>query len=176
MEKGKINPGRKLDNQIQLISSHEKRITSDFIISMRVKRLTAAYKFLVPIVKGTLWYVLRKLLCFFTLSAFIQINVFWIARVIGLYIASIESVLLLWKWLRSKNRRHFWVPETKSLPPGFLVSSSIGRHRYTQLKDVKLHYVECGNSKKPLLLCLHGFTEVWYSWRHQLKTFSKDYW
>lgn len=23
---------------------------------------------------------------------------------------------------------------------------------------------------------VHGFPEFWYSWRHQIKEFSKDYW
>lgn len=30
------------------------------------------------------------------------------------------------------------------------------------------HYVEAGSTDKPLILCLHGFPEFWYSWRHVL--------
>jgi pimeloyl-ACP methyl ester carboxylesterase len=26
------------------------------------------------------------------------------------------------------------------------------------------------------MLFVHGFPEFWYSWRHQLREFSKDYW
>lgn len=26
------------------------------------------------------------------------------------------------------------------------------------------------------MLFVHGFPEFWYSWRHQMKEFSKDYW
>lgn len=44
------------------------------------------------------------------------------------------------------------------------------------LQGVKIHYVEKGDRSKPLMLFIHGFPEFWYSWRHQLKEFSKDYW
>lgn len=39
---------------------------------------------------------------------------------------------------------------------------------------MKLHYVEKGDPAKPLILFVHGFPELWYSWRYQLKEFSKD--
>lgn len=42
-------------------------------------------------------------------------------------------------------------------------------------QGVKLHYVEKGDSSKPLMLFIHGFPEFWYSWRHQIIEFSKDY-
>jgi len=44
------------------------------------------------------------------------------------------------------------------------------------LQGVKIHYVEKGDRSKPLMLFIHGFPEFWYSWRHQLKEFSKDFW
>ena len=44
-----------------------------------------------------------------------------------------------------------------------------------QKTQLKLHCVVGGSSDKPLMLFLHGFPEFWYSWRHQLKEFSKDY-
>lgn len=44
------------------------------------------------------------------------------------------------------------------------------------LQNIKLHYVESGDSSKPLMLFLHGYPEFWYSWRHQIVEFSKDYW
>lgn len=43
-------------------------------------------------------------------------------------------------------------------------------------QDVRLHYVENGNKSKPLMLFIHGFPEFWYSWRHQLRDLSQDYW
>lgn len=39
-------------------------------------------------------------------------------------------------------------------------------HRYADLGDVRLHYVECGAG--PLVVLLHGFPEFWYSWRRQI--------
>ena len=38
-----------------------------------------------------------------------------------------------------------------------------------------MHYVCGGDPTKKLMLFIHGFPEFWYSWRHQLKEFSKDY-
>jgi pimeloyl-ACP methyl ester carboxylesterase len=43
-------------------------------------------------------------------------------------------------------------------------------------QGIKLHYVEKGDPTKPLLVFVHGFPEFWYSWRYQIKEFSKDYW
>jgi epoxide hydrolase 4 len=39
-------------------------------------------------------------------------------------------------------------------------------HRYADLEDVHLHYVEAGEG--PLVLLLHGFPQFWYQWRHQI--------
>jgi pimeloyl-ACP methyl ester carboxylesterase len=41
------------------------------------------------------------------------------------------------------------------------------RHGYAQVGGVRLHYAECGNGER-LVILLHGFPEFWYSWRHQL--------
>ena len=42
------------------------------------------------------------------------------------------------------------------------------RHGYAQVGDVRLHYAECGEGER-LVVLLHGFPECWYSWRHQLR-------
>ncbi len=42
------------------------------------------------------------------------------------------------------------------------------RHGYAQVGDVRLHYAECGEGSR-LVVLLHGFPECWYSWRYQLK-------
>jgi pimeloyl-ACP methyl ester carboxylesterase len=39
-------------------------------------------------------------------------------------------------------------------------------HRYADLGDVRLHYVEAGEG--PLVVLLHGFPEFWFSWRFQI--------
>ncbi|KAL4431408.1 hypothetical protein ABPG75_006664 [Micractinium tetrahymenae] len=42
--------------------------------------------------------------------------------------------------------------------------------------DVKLHAVRTSKgSGKPLMLFVHGFPEFWFSWRHQMEHFRKDY-
>jgi epoxide hydrolase 4 len=47
------------------------------------------------------------------------------------------------------------------------------QHEYIDTNGIKLHYVTQGNG--PLMLMLHGFPEFWYSWRHQIPEFAKDY-
>ena len=39
-------------------------------------------------------------------------------------------------------------------------------HRFADLGDVRLHFVEAGEG--PLVLLLHGFPQFWYEWRHQI--------
>ncbi len=47
------------------------------------------------------------------------------------------------------------------------------QHNYLETNGIRLHYVSEGEG--PLMLFLHGFPECWYSWRHQLSEFGKDY-
>lgn len=47
------------------------------------------------------------------------------------------------------------------------------QHAYITTNGVKLHYVTQGEGD--LMLMLHGFPEFWYSWRHQIPEFAKDY-
>ncbi|KAG8226028.1 hypothetical protein J437_LFUL004149 [Ladona fulva] len=94
---------------------------------------------------------------------------------ISLFCASLALIRLFVRWIINPTKNIFKAKERKD-PPACLLDSNIGDHRYIKLKDVKLHYVEKGDKSKPLMLFLHGFPEFWYSWRHQMKEFSKDYW
>lgn len=47
------------------------------------------------------------------------------------------------------------------------------QHEYITTNGIKLHYVTQGEG--PLMLMLHGFPEFWYSWRHQIPEFAKDF-
>ena len=47
------------------------------------------------------------------------------------------------------------------------------KHEYITSNGVNLHYVTQGEG--PLMLMLHGFPEFWYSWRHQIPEFAKDF-
>ena len=47
------------------------------------------------------------------------------------------------------------------------------KHDFIDTNGIRLHYVSKGEGK--LMLMLHGFPEFWYSWRHQISEFSRDY-
>ncbi|PNF35311.1 Epoxide hydrolase 4 [Cryptotermes secundus] len=72
--------------------------------------------------------------------------------------------------------RLFWKVKRRDTVPACLTDPAYGIHGYLPIEGVKIHYVEKGDRSKPLMLFIHGFPEFWYSWRHQLKEFSKDYW
>ncbi|MGJ3251170.1 MAG: alpha/beta fold hydrolase [Elainellaceae cyanobacterium] len=46
-------------------------------------------------------------------------------------------------------------------------------HDYIITNGIRLHYVTQGEGQ--LMLMLHGFPEFWYSWRHQIPEFSKEF-
>ncbi|KAJ9535274.1 hypothetical protein OSB04_un001626 [Centaurea solstitialis] len=41
-------------------------------------------------------------------------------------------------------------------------------HKFVQVNGVKLHVAEIGTESSPTVVFLHGFPEIWYSWRHQM--------
>jgi epoxide hydrolase 4 len=45
---------------------------------------------------------------------------------------------------------------------------ALGEHHFVDLEDVRLHFVQAGDSNGPLVILLHGFPEFWYSWRYQI--------
>lgn len=68
-----------------------------------------------------------------------------------------------------------WASKLKLEPPAELTDPKYGVHKYIKVNNIKLHYVESGDPSKPLMLFLHGYPEFWYSWRHQIVHFNKDY-
>lgn len=44
-------------------------------------------------------------------------------------------------------------------------------HRFIEANGQRIHLVEMGSG--PLLLCCHGFPELWYSWRYQLPALAQ---
>ena len=44
-------------------------------------------------------------------------------------------------------------------------------HRTVQTNGINMHIAEAGEG--PLVLMLHGFPELWYSWRHQLPALAE---
>lgn len=40
-------------------------------------------------------------------------------------------------------------------------------HKYVEVNGLKLHVAEAGSGEK-VIVFLHGFPEIWYSWRHQM--------
>jgi pimeloyl-ACP methyl ester carboxylesterase len=51
------------------------------------------------------------------------------------------------------------------------IDSVLIQHRFATINGIKYHYAEAGKGK--LIVLLHGFPELWYSWRHQLVALSK---
>ncbi len=49
--------------------------------------------------------------------------------------------------------------------------SDLVAHRYADLGDVRLHYVEAGEG--PLVVLLHGFPQFWYMWRFQIPALTE---
>ena len=45
-------------------------------------------------------------------------------------------------------------------------------HQFAEINGIRYHYAEAG--KGPLVVLLHGFPELWYSWRHQIAALAKE--
>eukprot|EP00090_Calanus_glacialis_P006426 TRINITY_DN15009_c0_g1_i1.p1 TRINITY_DN15009_c0_g1~~TRINITY_DN15009_c0_g1_i1.p1 ORF type:complete len:340 (-),score=66.59 TRINITY_DN15009_c0_g1_i1:155-1174(-) len=65
--------------------------------------------------------------------------------------------------------------KTRSVPPQCLLDPKYGAHKFMTVNGVKLHYVESGDTSKPLLLFVHGWPQFWYSWRNQIEHFQENY-
>lgn len=45
-------------------------------------------------------------------------------------------------------------------------------HRTVNVNGINMHIAEKGSSEDPVILFLHGFPDLWYTWRHQITTFA----
>ncbi|KAJ3669283.1 hypothetical protein LUZ60_011233 [Juncus effusus] len=45
-------------------------------------------------------------------------------------------------------------------------------HKTLQVNNISIHVAEKGPSDAPAILFIHGFPELWYSWRHQILSLS----
>ncbi|PIN16317.1 Soluble epoxide hydrolase [Handroanthus impetiginosus] len=41
-------------------------------------------------------------------------------------------------------------------------------HKFVEANGLKLHVAEIGSGSSPAVVFLHGFPEIWYSWRYQM--------
>lgn len=93
---------------------------------------------------------------------------------LGLFYGSMVLCRLLWSVFREGTGilKH----KPKRVAPTCLEDENLGVHNYITTKsNLNFHYVANGDLGKPLMLCLHGFPEFWYSWRFQLREFSKTF-
>ena len=87
----------------------------------------------------------------------ISIPVFWLGNLVRLY---------------KRGKRVFSV-KTRTSPPACLQDPEYGQHKFMTVNGIKIHYVEAGDTSKPLLLFVHGWPQFWFAWRNQIKYFKK---
>jgi pimeloyl-ACP methyl ester carboxylesterase len=46
-------------------------------------------------------------------------------------------------------------------------------HKTIQVNGISMHVAEKGPADAPAILFIHGFPELWYSWRHQILSLSE---
>jgi len=98
-----------------------------------------------------------------------------IASLLGLPMALVFLVLRIVSTLAKSLLSLFHV-KTRSSSPACLLEPELGEHKYMVVNGAqKIHYVESGDSSKPLILFVHGFPEFWWTWRAQIKHFNKKY-
>ncbi|KAI1302698.1 Bifunctional epoxide hydrolase 2 [Mortierella claussenii] len=61
---------------------------------------------------------------------------------------------------------------SKPTPPELKVNSF--NHKFIVLRGYKYHYVEEGDPNGVPLIFLHGFPDLWYGWRYQIRALAKE--
>lgn len=46
------------------------------------------------------------------------------------------------------------------------------KHRNLKINGINMHIAEKGEETAPIILFIHGFPELWYTWRHQIMGLS----
>ncbi len=46
---------------------------------------------------------------------------------------------------------------------------------FAQNGAVKIHYVSAGSPSKPLVVMIHGYPDIWYTWRHLMDELDGEY-
>ncbi|KAH9502981.1 Epoxide hydrolase 4 [Bulinus truncatus] len=95
--------------------------------------------------------------------------------IVGLCWLSLWIVRALIDLVLVGPRKLFYKSAEEGDPPARLQDPVYGEHRYIVIDKVKFHYVISGPEGAPLMLMLHGFPEIWFSWRYQIKEFQKDF-
>ena len=113
-----------------------------------------------------------------------MVEISWIkkvrARVIAAFLTVIAVIglIIFGTFQLAWNGKKYFQPKKRERVPKIITDPKWGSHHYAKLpnQNITLHYVEKGDRKKPLMLCLHGFPECWFSFKDTLVEFSKDYW
>jgi len=116
------------------------------------------------------------LICFIGLSAAMLgvMTVILVGSSIALFSLPV-TLMLLFRFFRSGFNFNLFKIKPRPNPPKILLDKKLGEHKFAKVNGVSLHYVESGDVTKPLVLFIHGFPEFWFSWRHQIKHFNKNY-
>lgn len=72
-----------------------------------------------------------------------------------------HKVFIIFLFLSLLNIGHLL--EARPVVP---VNQTVARHRMVEVNGLNMHIVEQGEG--PLVLFLHGFPQIWYTWRHQI--------
>ena len=119
------------------------------------------------------------------------------ALVVGAVFSVLPLAQLMWHSAAALLSLKFPACSVRDRPyPARMADARWGQHHVASVNGLRMHYVERGpgdgvpggsgapaattratgsSARPPLLLCLHGFPECWYSWRWVLAAFSSHY-
>ncbi|XP_055296508.1 epoxide hydrolase 1-like [Sitodiplosis mosellana] len=111
------------------------------------------------------------------MSFFERVNKFVVVWTLSILFSILVAVRLIFAYIVHCTSIP-WKPKDRILmeQPACFSDPTYGTHKYATVNRIRLHYVESGDKSKPLMIFVHGFPEMWYSWRHQITEFNKEYW